>query len=126
MSSFCIKQVSSGVKFDLVDDRGIIIVKSEVYISEGSCLKGIESVRRNAVKAHLEDCTDESRRTSQNPKFMLYADKKGEFRFRLKARNGEIIAVSEGYKAKASCKNGIESVRRNATHAVACRETSDE
>ena len=47
MSSFCIKQVSSGVKFDLVDDRGIIIVKSEIYISEGSCLKGIESVRRN-------------------------------------------------------------------------------
>ena len=119
MSSFCIKQVSSGVKFDLVDDRGIIIVKSEVYISEGSCLKGIESVRRNAVKAHLEDCTDESRRTSQNPKFMLYADKKGEFRFRLKARNGEIIAVSDGYEKKSECLAAIELVRRVAPDAAA-------
>ena len=41
----------------------------------------------------------------------------GEFRFRLKARNGEIIAVSEGYKAKASCMNGIESVKKNAPEA---------
>ena len=39
---------------------------------------------------------------------------KGEFRFRLKARNGEPIAASEGYTAKAGCKNGIESVIRNA------------
>lgn len=45
------------------------------------------------------------------------ADKAGEFRFRLKARNGEIIAVSEGYKAKASCMNGIESVKKNAPEA---------
>ena len=53
-----------------------------------------------------------------NPKFELYTDKAGEFRFRLKARNGEIIAVSEGYKAKASCLNGIDSVRRNAPDAA--------
>jgi uncharacterized protein YegP (UPF0339 family) len=44
-------------------------------------------------------------------------DKAGEFRFRLKARNGEIIAVGEGYKAKASCLNGIDSIRRNAPDA---------
>lgn len=119
MSCFCIKQVSTGVKFDFVDDRGITIIKSEVYISEGSCLKGIESVRRNAVKAHLEDCTDESRRTSQNPKFMLYADKKGEFRFRLKARNGKIIAVSDGYEKKSECLAAIELVRRVAPDAAA-------
>lgn len=52
-----------------------------------------------------------------HPKFEVYADKAGEFRFRLKARNGEIIAVSEGYKAKASCMNGIESVKKNAPEA---------
>ena len=44
-------------------------------------------------------------------------DKAGEFRFRLKARNGEIIATGEGYKAKASCLNGIDSIRRNAPDA---------
>jgi hypothetical protein len=47
-------------------------------------------------------------------KFEIYQDKKGEFRFRLKAGNGEVIAVSEGYTSKASCENGIESVKKNA------------
>jgi uncharacterized protein YegP (UPF0339 family) len=47
-------------------------------------------------------------------KFELYTDKAGEFRFRLKAGNGEIILVSEGYKQKASATNGIESVKKNA------------
>lgn len=47
-------------------------------------------------------------------KFEIYKDKAGEFRFRLKAGNGEIILASEGYKAKTSCKNGIESVRKNS------------
>ncbi len=46
--------------------------------------------------------------------FEIYKDKSGEFRFRLKAGNGEIILASEGYKAKSSCKNGIESVKKNA------------
>jgi uncharacterized protein YegP (UPF0339 family) len=47
-------------------------------------------------------------------KFELYQDKAGEYRFRLKAGNGEIILVGEGYKKKASAENGIDSVRRNA------------
>ena len=47
-------------------------------------------------------------------KFEVYNDKKGEFRFRLKAENGKIIIASEGYKTKAACLNGIESVRKNS------------
>ncbi|MGN0626116.1 MAG: YegP family protein, partial [Oscillospiraceae bacterium] len=58
----------------------------------------------------------------KHPKFEVYLDKKGESRFRLKAKNGEIIAVSEGYKAKASCLNGIESVRKNVVDAVIEKE----
>ena len=50
---------------------------------------------------------------------MLYADKKGEFRFRLKARNGEIIAVSDGYEKKSECLAAIELVRRVAPDAAA-------
>lgn len=46
-------------------------------------------------------------------KFELYKDKGGEFRFRLKAGNGEIILASEGYKRKSSALSGIESVRKN-------------
>jgi uncharacterized protein len=50
-------------------------------------------------------------------KFELYKDARGEFRFRLKAGNGQTIAVSEGYTSKASALNGIESVRTNAPAA---------
>lgn len=47
-------------------------------------------------------------------KFELYKDKAGEFRFRLKAGNGEKILASEGYKDRAGAMNGIESVKKNA------------
>lgn len=47
-------------------------------------------------------------------KFEIYKDKAGEFRFRLKAGNGQIILGSEGYKARSGCTNGIESVKENA------------
>ncbi len=47
-------------------------------------------------------------------KFECYKDKAGEFRFRLKSSNGNTILSSEGYKSKASCTNGIESVRTNS------------
>ena len=51
-------------------------------------------------------------------KFELYEDKAGKYRFRLKAGNGEVIASSEAYNSKASAKNGIESVRKNAAEAA--------
>ena len=50
-------------------------------------------------------------------KFELYTDKSGEYRFRLKASNGEVIAISEGYSSKSAALNGIDSVRRNAADA---------
>ena len=50
-------------------------------------------------------------------KFELYTDAKGKFRFRLKASNGEIIAVGEAYESKTAAMNGIESIRRHAAEA---------
>jgi uncharacterized protein YegP (UPF0339 family) len=50
-------------------------------------------------------------------KFEIYKDRKGEFRWKLLADNNQVIAVGEGYKSKASCKNGIESVKKNAPKA---------
>jgi uncharacterized protein YegP (UPF0339 family) len=73
---------------------------------------------RNAPEANFENQTEENFETAKHPKFEMYEDKAGEFRFRLKAKNGEIIAASEGYKAKASCLNGIDSVRRNVIDAL--------
>lgn len=52
-------------------------------------------------------------------KWELYQDKSGEYRFRLKAGNGEVIALSsEGYSSKSSALNGIDSIRRNADAEV--------
>ena len=50
-------------------------------------------------------------------KFEIIKDKSGEYRFHLKAGNGEIIAASQGYKTKASALNGVESVQKNAADA---------
>lgn len=117
MGKFVVKEVKSGFKFDLKAGNGEVVATSEVYTTEAACKKGIESVKKNAAVANVEDQTVEGFETVKHPKFEMYEDKAGEFRFRLKATNGEVIAVSEGYKAKASCKNGIESVIKNAPEA---------
>ena len=114
MGKFVIKQTKTGIKFNLKAGNGEIIATSEVYNSEASCRKGIASVQRNAPVAAVEDQTVEGYAKEKHPKFEIYLDKAGEYRFRLKATNGQIIAVSEGYKAMAGCKNGIESVKKNA------------
>jgi uncharacterized protein YegP (UPF0339 family) len=49
--------------------------------------------------------------------FEVYKDARGEFRWRLKASNGQVIAIGEGYSSKSACLNGIESVKRNAPQA---------
>jgi uncharacterized protein YegP (UPF0339 family) len=82
-----------------------------------ACQNGIESVRKNSQTAQIEDNTTEPVVIMKNPKFEVYKDKAAEFRFRLKASNGEIIAASEGYTTKANCLNGIASVKKNATVA---------
>lgn len=117
MGKFVVKETATGFKFDLKATNGQVIATSEVYASEASCQNGIKSVATNAPIANLEDQTVENFESVTHPKFEVYEDKKGEFRFRLKARNGEIIAVSEGYVKKDSCLNGIESVRKNAPDA---------
>ena len=114
MGKFLIKETKTGVKFDLKANNGEVILTSEVYKSERSCMKGVESVKRNAPIAPVEDQTVEGFAKEKCPKFEIYTDKAGEIRFRLKATNGQIIGVSEGYKSMASCVNGIESVKKNA------------
>lgn len=118
MGKFILKTVKSGFKFDLKAGNNETIATSQVYSSLNSCKNGVESVKKNAPIAHLEDQTIQNPVSEKNPKFEVYLDKSNEFRFHLKASNGEIIAVSESYKAKASCQKGIESVRKNAPDAT--------
>jgi len=122
MGKFVIRNVASGIKFDLKATNGQVIATSEVYNSAAACRKGIESVMKNAPAAKVEDQTAKNFAVVTHPKFEMYQDKGGEFRFRLKARNGEIIAVSEGYSSKANCENGIESVKKNALEAEIVEE----
>ena len=122
MGKFVVKETKTGVKFDLKAGNGEVIATSEVYASETTCMNGIKSVVNNAPVANVEDQTVENFETVKHPKFEVYEDKAGEFRFRLKARNGEIIATSEGYKQKAGCLNGIESVRKNVVDAEVVKE----
>lgn len=116
MGKFVVKETATGIKFDLKAGNGEVIATSEVYSTEDACLNGIESVKKNCV-GEVEDQTVENVVEVKHPKFEVYTDKAGEYRFRLKARNGEVIAVSEGYKSKDGCLNGIESVKKNAPDA---------
>ena len=123
MGKFVLKKSKNdGFVFNLKAVNGEVIATSEIYTTEGAALNGIESVRKNAIEAKLEDQTVDKFEQLTNPKFEVYKDKAGEFRFRLKARNGEIIATGESYKAKASCLNGIDSIRRNAPEAELVKE----
>lgn len=118
MGKFVINKTNTGFTYSLKAGNGeIIAIGGEVYNTLASVKNGVESVKKNAPIANLEDQTEEGFKEEKNPKFEIYNDKKGEFRFRLKAKNGQTIACSEGYKKKDSCKNGIESVRKNAPEA---------
>lgn len=118
MSKFVIRRVPSGLKFDLHAANGQSILTSEVYTTLHACRKGVESVRRNAPVARLEDQTQPGWKELTNPKFQVYRDKAGAWRFRLRGRNGQIIGISEPYTAWAGCLGGIESVRKNAPEAI--------
>lgn len=122
MGKYVVRKKENGASFNLVAGNGEVIGVSEFYTSENNCLNGIESVRRNAPEANVEDQTIAGYETLKHPKFEIFKDKRGEFRLRLRAKNGEIILASEGYTAKASCKNGIDSVVRNSDSPVVYRE----
>ena len=120
---FVTKQTKNGgYTFNLKAPNGQVIATSQTYKSEATLKVGIESVMKNAPVAAVEDQTVEGFAVEKNPKFEVYADKAGEFRFRLKAKNGQIIATGEGYTTIKACKNGIDSIKKNAPGAQIVKE----
>jgi uncharacterized protein YegP (UPF0339 family) len=117
MSKLVIREVNTGVKFDLKASNGEVIATSEVYGSRAGCVKGAQSFCRTAATENVEDQTVGDK-VLTHPKYEVYKDKAGEYRFRLRARNGKIVAVSEGYATRQGCLEGIECVRRNAPTGV--------
>ncbi len=121
MGKFVMKISKAGPRFNLLAGNGQVIAVSQNYSSEDACLAGIESVRQSCL-GPVEDQTAENFEALACPKFEVYQDKAGEYRFRLKASNGQIVATGEGYKALAGCLSGIESVKSNAPEAELVRE----
>ena len=121
MGKFVVKKTDAGVRFNLLATNGQVIAVSELYANEAACFKGIESVRSSCL-GPVEDQTVENFAVLEHPKFEVYQDKAGEFRFRLKAKNGQIIATGEGYKQLAGCLNGVESIKNNAPDAPVVKD----
>ena len=103
MGKFEIKKDKAGkFRFNLKAGNGQVILTSEGYNTKSACENGIDSVRKNAKdKARVD---------------MLVA-KNGKPYFNLKAPNGQVIGASQMYASKASMKNGIKSVAKNAPGA---------
>ena len=130
MGKFIIKKKPTGMfNFSLfAANKEKIAVSSQVYTTKAACKKGMESIAKHAVKCIEEDrIEDQTLKTPVQktcPKFEIYLDKAGLFRYRLIASNGESIAMSEeGYKSKNGVLNGIKSVSVNAVDPEIIDET---
>lgn len=117
MGKFVVFQKENGLRFHLKAANGETIATSELYTTQASLRSGIASVRKNAPKAKLEDLTQEQRGKVANPRFRVFQDKGGCYRFNLLARNGQVIASSQPYTSREACYTGIESVQKNAPEA---------
>lgn len=109
MGKFEIRKTATGYAFDLHAANGEVIAQSEVYATKAACRKGIQGVIRCAGAAPV----GEQEPLPPNPRFELFRDKAGSYRFRLRSRNGKVIATSQGYGSRSACLHGIESVRIN-------------
>ncbi|MBQ7826374.1 MAG: YegP family protein [Clostridia bacterium] len=114
MARFVIRATDTGVKFDLETTGGETIVTSEVYKAKAACRAGIRSVIKNVRMAGVEDQTQMDYERLRNPKFEIYEDQKGAFRFRLRAMNGQIIASGAPCSDQAACMQAIESIKKDA------------
>lgn len=108
--TYKVKKMRSGYKFDLVAGNGQVLATSEIYSTKISCINGIEAVKKNSW-ALVEDQTIEKYESIKNPKYEIYCDRMGEFRFRLKSMNGQILVVSGGFKDKKECFVTIERIK---------------
>ena len=105
--------------FSLYASNYAVIAYSQIYSSSAAAMTGIRSVIANAAKTPIEDTTVKKPITKPFPKWEIYIDKAGEYRFRLYAQNGLCVCHSaHGYSTKGGCKGGIESIMRFASEAA--------
>ena len=117
MGKFEVKTSAKGASFNLLATNGQVVASSQVYKSLRSAKLGIASVAKNAPIAEIEAPTGGKAEKKPLPKFEVYTDKAGKSRFRLRAKNGQIIAVGEAYETLKACLAGVASVKKNAVDA---------
>lgn len=117
--SFDIKKSKDGrFVFNLYSSNRVLIATSQVYSSSQSALAGAKSVMANALRAEIEDTTLKNPSPKTYPKWEIYLDRAGEYRFRLNASNASCICHAKaGYSSKSSCKRAIDSIIRIAQDA---------
>ena len=121
---FVIKRTDKGnFVFKLFSTNGrTVAIGTEPYSVLASCKTGIQSVIKNAATAPIEDQTLQKVVEQKCPKWVIYTDKKGEFRLRLIAANGNsVAATNDGYTTKDAAKKGIEVIARSSKNAEIIR-----
>lgn len=104
--------------FNLYSSNKVLIATSQTYSSSQSALNGVKSVMTNAKKAEIEDLSLKVASPKPFPKWEIYIDKAGEYRYRLLATNGQCLTHAKaGYAHKSSCKRAISSIVRLANDA---------
>ena len=122
MGTFMIRNTDTGTKFDLLGEDGQFLAGSQVYKTIKTCRNGIESVKVCAPAAMLEDQTEAGFAVQKSPKFEMYKDAAGELRYRLRSRNGQIIASGNSFGTKEECLEVIDAIRAAAPDAPVIRE----
>jgi uncharacterized protein YegP (UPF0339 family) len=103
--------------FNLYASNNVIIATSQIYSSAQGAINGINSIITNSAKAEIEDQTLKSYEELPYPKWEIYSDNAGQYRFRLNATNGSCVCHSQGYTTKLNCKKGIESIINTSKNA---------
>ena len=108
-------------------NKEVIAKGAQTYASVATCRSAVESVAKIAKNVPIEDQTLVDWQEEKYPKFELYMDKGAKYRFRLFASNGQqLLACTQGYTQKASCKNGIQSVITNCEGRIEVDNSSVE
>ena len=111
------KDAAGKFRFRLRADNNEIVAVGEAYEKRLGCLNGIKSIQKNSG-APVEDTTIKGRPKLPNPKYEINKDAAGQYRFHLRAGNGQVIADSEGYEKKADCLNGINIVKASPSAEI--------
>lgn len=108
-------------------NKEVIAKGAQTYASAATCRSAVESVAKIAKSVPIEDQTLVKFEEQKFPKFELYMDKGGKYRFRLFASNGQqLLACTQGYTQKSSCKNGIQSVISNCEGRIEISKELDD